>query len=257
MLTVIPALAFVAFGVFYPLYFFTQYGDRIGGGFYRFQLGLSTLVGGLGAVAVAFLDVTPPTKALAAVWLVAQLGVTAGYWKREGVNEWVVGVVSIPGLALLLWAQSQLVSTEMVAWVAALLGGAILAGSFFCMNLGHWYLNVRALSTRHLRKATRAFGALLLLRLVWDLGWMTTERVPYEGYYISLWRFCTKADGLFLGVAVVSGTILPLVLIFFVLNTLKIRATESATGLLYVAILLVLMGELSYRYYHVTYALML
>jgi hypothetical protein len=258
MLATLPVLAFIAFGACYPLFFFTQYGQPVRGSFNRFQLGLSCLVGAMGAIPLFFMDAVPlPARLVAVVWLVWLLGVSGLYWRSETVNEWIVAFPSAAGLAALVWAQSELVTPDRVAWLSTVLGSLVLAGAFFAMILGHWYLNVRALSLRHISRATLALGGLLLLRMIWDVMVLTTDRVMFEGYYISLWRFMRHPEGVFLAVAVGLGTLAPLILIVFVMRTLKVRATESATGLLYVIVLLVLMGEFTCRYYLLAHGLTL
>jgi hypothetical protein len=47
---------------------------------------------------------------------------------------------------------------------------------------------------------------------------------------------------------VITGLIGPLILAFLIWRTVKMRSTQSATGLLYVAVILVLFGELISKY---------
>ena len=237
--------------------FLTQYRDQIKGGFYRFQLGLTGVVLGLGVVAACFMPLTLLLKSVVVCWLFALLILTAYYWSREPINEWLVALPSLLGIYCLLALQPFSNQVPMLSWVPILLGGLVLAASVFCMNLGHWYLNAKAISIRHLTKATQTFGLILALRLIWDLFHLSQRTVLVGGYEISAWAFMGTIEGLFLALALLSGTILPLFTIFFVLQTLKVRATESATGLLYVILIMVLIGEFSYRYYQYGYGLML
>lgn len=257
MMAVISVSALLAFGVIYPLFLFTQYRHRVGGGFSRIQLGLAVLVGGLGVAGLMVLPGPPVAKAAAGLWLLAALAVAVYGWKQEAVSEWLVAASCLPGLAALVMIYRNFISRDPLMWLVLLLGGAILAGAIFCMNLGHWHLKVRKLSIKHLTIATRFFALLLAIRLIWDLGWLMTNRIQHEGYYIALWQFFRTTDGFLLSLTVLCGTLLPLLVVVIVLRTLRIRATASATGLLYVIVVLVLMGELAYRYYQVSYGILL
>ena len=253
----IPVSALLAFGTFYPLLFLTQYRDQIKGGFYRFQLGLTGVVLGLGVVATCFMPLSWLLKSVALCWLSTLLVLTGYYWSREPVNEWLIALPSVFGIYSLLALQQGTAPLPSLSWIPTLLGGLILAASVFCMNLGHWYLNAKAIAIRHLTKATVVFGVLLLIRLLWDLFHLRQQTILFGGYEISAWAFMGTTEGVFLALALVSGTLLPLITIWFVLQTLKVRATESATGLLYVILVMVLIGEFSYRYYRYGYGLML
>ena len=137
------------------------------------------------------------------------------------------------------------------------LGGLIFSGSLFAMILGHWYLNVVNLPISLLRNATRLIFILLLVRLIWDVNSILFQSVTYEGYSLSLTEFLGTMDGIFLWTAILFGNVLPLVLTFLTLRTVAIHSTQSATGLLYVLVLSVAMGDLIYKYYAIQYGLLL
>jgi hypothetical protein len=50
-------------------------------------------------------------------------------------------------------------------------------------------------------------------------------------------------------VAFFMGNLVPIVLNVFIWRTLKLQATQSATGLLYVSVVAVLFGDLLFKYY--------
>jgi protein NrfD len=56
-------------------------------------------------------------------------------------------------------------------------------------------------------------------------------------------------DGLFLWVRLAVGIIGPLILAVMILETVRIRSTQAATGLLYIAMLLVVAGEFFSKFF--------
>ena len=60
-----------------------------------------------------------------------------------------------------------------------------------------------------------------------------------------------------LGVGLFFGVVFPLILTYMVYETVKVKSTQSATGILYVVVTSVLMGELAYKYYLLEYGLVL
>jgi protein NrfD len=64
-------------------------------------------------------------------------------------------------------------------------------------------------------------------------------------------------EGIFLWCGIFFGTLLPLVLSYLALRTVAIHSTQSATGLLYVLVISVFMGDLFYKFYSIQYALFL
>jgi hypothetical protein len=66
-------------------------------------------------------------------------------------------------------------------------------------------------------------------------GFAEVERVAY-----GLW----SVDGIFIWMRILFGIAGPFSLIYFIWRTVEIRSTQSATGILYVQLFLVLAGEL-------------
>ena len=64
-------------------------------------------------------------------------------------------------------------------------------------------------------------------------------------------------EGFLLLVAFFMGNIVPIVLNIFIWKTLKLQATQSATGLLYISVLSILFGDLLYKYYLLRYGFLL
>ncbi len=121
---------------------------------------------------------------------------------------------------------------------SSLMLGAVLVS----MILGHWYLVDTSLSIAPLRDGTRWLVVAVLLR------WAIVAAVLLYGGFEAL-KVGRAADlifstgGLFFMFRTLMGLVAPLLLTGLIWQTVKIRSTQSATGLLYVAAFLVLFGE--------------
>lgn len=128
------------------------------------------------------------------------------------------------------------------AWTVA---GAALGGLFFgavllVMNLGHWYLVSRSLPFRLLARGAALFAALAVARTVL-LGAAIAIKPAPEGLAALL---SLERDALFFLFRVMWGIVGPLALSYFIWRTADMKSNQAATGLLYVALVFVLIGEL-------------
>jgi protein NrfD len=132
------------------------------------------------------------------------------------------------------------------AWTVA---GACAGGLFFgavllTMNLGHWYLISRTLPFRLLARGAGLFAALSVLRAALLLA-ASLASPNREGLAALL---SLERDALFFLFRVLWGIAGPLALSYFIWKTARIRSNQAATGLLYVALIFVLIGELLSAY---------
>jgi hypothetical protein len=137
-------------------------------------------------------------------------------------------------------------------WLAAgLLLGALLFGAVvWAMNLGHWYLVSASLPFGLLVRATEAFAALALLRAVFAavaLGFVARGSAGEAGEALAS-LLDPMRDGFFFWSRVMWGLAAPLVLAPFVVKTARMKSNQAATGLLYVGLVFVLVGELLAAY---------
>lgn len=133
------------------------------------------------------------------------------------------------------------------------LSASILLGSVtVAMLLGHWYLVIPGLHIRHLRRLTSLLGFCLACRFVVAVGGIASAApVPsLEGQ--TIWRIVAMREAFFFWQRVGVGLMAPAVLTLMVERTVRIRSTQSATGLLYVAVVLVLIGEMISRFLYVS-----
>ena len=121
------------------------------------------------------------------------------------------------------------------------LASAFLLGSTLtAMLLGHHYLTAPAMSIDPLRRFVRC--------MAWSLG----ARAALAALGLWFWRegwgvssASTPSTALFLAIRWGMGVAGPALATYLAWRTVAIRSTQSATGILYIAMTLVLFGELS------------
>ena len=260
MLTKISILTSLSLGIFYPLCLLIHSGSPIKHGFHRFHLGFPLVVGGVAVVYLLF-DAVPLTKGVLMLWFLTLTLVTVVYWKREYAPAFVIAIPSLIGLLALFMVHFRFLWLTRMPFVSGffihILAGLILCASLHSMMLGHHYLNAKGLPMKHLGWASTVLWVLLGLRIVWDLYFLFYGKILYEGDLIALVHFLMKLDGFLLWIGIFFGTLLPFVALFFVKEILKLKNTQAATGLLYVVLCSVLMGDLAYKYYLVKFGVAL
>ena len=137
------------------------------------------------------------------------------------------------------------------AWLASglLLGGLFFGAVVWAMNVGHWYLVSKTLPFQLLVRASQAFLALALIRVAWAglvLALASRSAGPPGEALASL--LDPMRDGFFFFSRVLWGLLAPAVLAPFVLKTARMKSNQAATGLLYVALVFVMIGELLATY---------
>jgi hypothetical protein len=184
----------------------------------------------------------------------AFLGLTVLYnrarhfgWRRAHAP--LLGSALAAGVAAVLAAgtagsRAILAATDLTS--ALLLGAA--AGA---MILGHWYLVVLDLPIIALRRLTLLLVIALALRtlvvVVVLAGPSHAGLEQARAVAAGLW----SPDGVFVWMRLLFGIAGPLSLVWFIWKTVEIRSTQSATGILYVQLFLVMAGELLAKYLRV------
>ena len=117
--------------------------------------------------------------------------------------------------------------------------GAMLLGSFLtAMLLGHWYLNFPGMKLVPLKMLVLLCGASVLARTLFSAYGLT-----------QLWLLGnmpnSTIDWCFLVFRWLAGLVGPGVMAWLAWETLKVPNTQSATGILYAALTLTFLGELT------------
>lgn len=160
----------------------------------------------------------------------------------------------LPALAIdalaLARASAHATGLDSIRYVIDALSAAWVLGSvLIAMILGHYYLNIPGLSSGHLvRLCLIAMAAVGLRAILSGLG------LALDGAAIlSPWLGGDPASGDLLAVVVLLQRLLfgiagALLLTTMAWRTARIDSTQSATGILYIGFIAVLVGELASRY---------
>ncbi len=255
MLYKISLLTSHIFTVLYPLCFLISVRDPLKHRFHTFHLGLPCVIAGVLLASIVIGDLPNLVKYGTVVWAAILFIISGYYWKKEYPNPYVLLIPVVLGLINFIQLQALYISSDWKIMMIGLLAGMVFTSSMYAMNLGHFYLNVHGLPIKHLVWATHAFLASLTLRLMWDIYLFFQTSVMYKGELISLMKFTMSLDGMFLFIGIFFGTLFPLVSLYFAYGTLKLRNTQATTGILYVILSAVLLGDLSYKYYLIRYGI--
>jgi DMSO reductase anchor subunit len=142
-----------------------------------------------------------------------------------------------------LWWENILIPINLLS--SAALFGTVM----FAMLLGHWYLVQFDLDKRLLKRVCLAYCIAVAVRILF-IGltlavYWKTQTLDAEGL-ASLLKL--DGHGIFFWTRIIVGLGLPLVLAFMIYSTAKMGANQACTGLLYIAVLFVIMGEMISRY---------
>ena len=185
------------------------------------ELSLWLLIGG--AMAVAFIG--------SIIWHIEG---------NPGRGVVLLGALAALGGVLLLGGQAAR-GDRHEPWLVAddVASAAVLGATTSAMLMGHSYLIAPAMSLVPLYRLLGLAGGALVLRvglaafgLTWWTGGPTAGNLETE---MLLW----------LGVRWIIGLVGPLVLGWMAWETTRIRSTQSATGILYVVVILTFLGELT------------
>jgi len=227
-----------------------------GPGFWRLTLLLIvTGVGfGAGLRLVGLTTALPPFGALSGGLLIASMLALVTFAVALGnapdsPRFAVLGLAAMLGLGALLADPSLLpADASGVAAVIYVLGRLTLAsalgGVLLAMLLAHWYLIQPTMPAEPLNRVLLVLLAtevleLLMVGAVVALHWNDWAAAP--GGVV---RAFVLGDALFVAVRLVLGVLAPLGLIWLTWKTTQIRSFQSATGILYAAIVFVLFGEI-------------
>ena len=141
-----------------------------------------------------------------ATLLVASLG-----WQRPGVVDALPLFVQLTSLAV------------------------VSGGSLAAVILAHWYLVTPRISEQPLVLTTRLLSVAIALQLLLFLVWLAVG-YPDQPPFAAL----TGSQALFVWLRLIVGILFPLLLSWMAWKTAQTRSMESATGLLYIELALVL-----------------
>ncbi len=232
--------------------------DVTGRAFNRFVAALSGVILALGLAAGMRAAPAAPSRALWGLALLcaaisaglAHAGrLRAGRFVLQAATAWACVAAALDAGALAVSAQRSS-PVEISRFVADALSSAWLLGAVLvAMILGHYYLNIPGLPIRHLIRlaflaviASALRGAVFGWGLLADGGAILSPFLAMEVDVGGILPAVVLIQRFLFGIA---GT---LVLSLMAWRTAKIASIQSATGILYIGVIAVLVGELASRY---------
>jgi hypothetical protein len=207
------------------------------------KITLAVRAGTLGPGPAAEIVLWSGFTAAATVYLASLWGDARHRRARAFTASLGLGVLALATSAT-LHRLGPVLSPATVLYPLAFLTGALALGAVATgLALGHWYLIDLGLSIQPLRRLFRYFVAVLLLHMAvmaTTIGTMALTSGPGSAAVTTLWR----DHGTLLGLRLALGPLAALGLGYLIHRTLEIPQTMAATGLFYIAILSVMVGEL-------------
>lgn len=138
-------------------------------------------------------------------------------------------------------------------WLMAgsFISSALMLGSVLgTMITGHWYLVNHKLTLRPLQITTRVFIGLAILRtlLVFATVFIIAGSSPAPLATTAKGLLDFSMSGMLFWARVGFGLVVPLLFGAMIWSSVKVKNTQSATGILYATIVLVLVGEAFAKY---------
>jgi hypothetical protein len=258
-------LAHLGVGIMFTLVFVSR---DAGVKFFRFNAGLAAI---FALIALAFrygvFGGAPVNQTAIDRDALVALDISAAamlfYWATVGralakIRPAIVGVAVVAGLAAVVLEAISLsadrsLTVQALTVASFLTSAAMLGGAFTAMILGHWYLVIPSLQVSHLESIVRVHIASMAARIVvvgaavWCALSTTMFRSDADAWP-SFHHYIFSVDGIFFWQRVLFGLAGPAVLSYLTWQTAKIRATQSATGILYVDVFTVVVGEVLAKY---------
>lgn len=229
-----------------------------GPGFWRLTILLAVvgLAGGLGLRWLEESALPPPSNLALLAYVVAAGGAlasgiaaTVATTRDRPAPSWPTVAAGAAGVAAVLVDPGSYAASEVGTWVEVLytsgfLSSGVAVGSVvLAMILAHWYLVEPRLPLGPLRNVLLLFAATELFKVahiaaVFALHGPSWSRGP--GGFLQAF---VLGNALFVVLRGVLGIMTPLVLAWLTWKTVEIRSIQSATGILYAAVVLVLFGD--------------
>ncbi len=212
---------------------------QVTSGFYRNHLYVTLGLTTLAAMVLAKLSLAEMWLAVAAAVL-SYVGSAAWLYEAKRFGKLMLWLVAACSLAAAVMVQPTVGTTGHAPWWSSLsvaTSGLVLGLVFASMLLGHWYLNAPGMELAPLRTLLTASTFAVIAQaivvgagLAADVSTQPTVTASWLLFELLRWSF---------------GLCGVLALLWMARRTLEIPNTQSATGILYVAVLGVFIGELT------------
>ncbi len=235
-------------------------------GFYKSTAGVYLAAGlitaaGFGLLAIRRVPAEYPTSVglLAASSLWAAFSVAcaiylATLWGEDGwlrarsyTAALALGLIAVVTSAILLEPSNFGALAAVLCGVTAVTSSLVLGLVSGAMMFGHWYLIDPNLPVEYLRSFVRMLGGALLLDVAALLITLAVLAIAGGAAGAAVYGL-VDSHSLLLVSRTVLGPIATLVLTWMTWQTLKVPQTMAATGLLYIAVMSTLVGEMLGRF---------
>ncbi len=150
------------------------------------------------------------------------------------LSQAAVSSMALVGAALVSPPAPPNVVTNLLGKIQVLTSGWLLGVTMAAMLLGHWYLNSPGMQLAPLRRLLAIMAAAVAVQIVVSGVGLGLE-LGQRDVSLSFW--------LFVALRWLFGLLGVVILIWMAWQTLKIPNTQSATGILYVAVIGTFVGE--------------
>lgn len=172
--------------------------------------------------------------------VVSYFGAAFWLYERAYWGTWALWCVALLSLVA-AWQSTELPAgfsgNRLLIRLDPLTSGLVLGTTMAAMLLGHWYLNTPTMQLAPLRKLIALMIVAVILRAaVSGTGAVLAASAQSSMQTDTLW---------FLALRWLSGIFGTLIVAVMAWQTLKIPNTQSATGILYVGVIVTFIGELT------------
>jgi hypothetical protein len=195
------------------------------------------------------------TSQMPVVFLVISMLLTAVYNRVVDIEKFtlatwllvgsiVTGLISVGADSLAFTGLMTLGGWENWVLLFNHLGATALLGSvMLTMVFGHWYLVIPRLSIDPLKRLTKVLAGTIVARIVTIGASLAALELKRSVSLAAIIRELVIQQGIFFWPRIIFGVLVPIVLAVMIWSTVKIRHTQAATGLLYLAVVALLFGE--------------
>ena len=195
------------------------------------------------------------TNQVPVVFLLISTVLTAAYNRVVDLNKFTAAFVLLVGAivtGLISIGADSLAFTRLMAlggwenWVLLvnhLAATGLLGSVMLTMVFGHWYLVIPKLSIEHLERLTNVLIGAIAIRIVTMLASLIVLQMEQPLPLAAIMRELMVGQAMFFWPRILFGVLVPVILAVMIRSTVRIKHTQAATGLLYLAVVASLFGE--------------
>ena len=263
MLVQLIIILFFGFSCSYPLFLVLSPQDKIEENFYHFNLGLAIIIGSLALLINYYIgyfslnqsfEISQNLNSIFLLIIILFSIITWYYWNKKYPLYLILFLSSIGLLVLVMnFYYDKFSIMNIINYMASIVGTLSLSSVIFSMILGHWYLNIPNLPVSIIRKSVFVLNILLFIRMILNIIIINFQNIHSPIYgNIDFIDFLQSFEGIMLWIGILFGIVGAIIINILTIQTIKLQAIQSATGLLYVNLIMILMGEMIFKYYFIT-----